>query len=89
VLPLLARALPDVSAADLRRRLRLVLDGVAMLYATANDPGEPGPLGTDDVDEQVRRLVSFAAGGLSAPVAGATGEPGTEKGRKRRKRSAA
>jgi AcrR family transcriptional regulator len=89
VLPLLARAVPDVSAADLRRRLRLVLDAVAMLYATANDPGQPGPLGTDEVDEQVRRLVAFAAGGLGAPVAAATGEPGNEKGRKRRKRSAA
>ncbi len=35
VLPMLVSNVPEVSAADLRQRLRLVLDGVAMLYATA------------------------------------------------------
>jgi AcrR family transcriptional regulator len=86
-LPILTRVVPDVSVADLRLRLRLVLDGVAMLYATAPDPGQPGPLGTDDIDEQVRRLVAFAAGGLGAPAPSAPGDVAPEKGRKRRKRS--
>jgi hypothetical protein len=69
VLPLLAAAVPGTPVAELRQRLRLVLDGVAMVYATAPDRGEPGPLGTDDVDEQVRRLVAFASAGMSAPPA--------------------
>jgi AcrR family transcriptional regulator len=67
VLPLLSTAVPGVSVDELRLRLHLVLDGVAMLYATAPDRGEPGPLGTDDVDEQVRRLVAFTAAGMAAP----------------------
>jgi AcrR family transcriptional regulator len=87
VLPMLVAALPDVSVADVRLRLRLVLDALAMLYATAPDPGQPGPLGTDDVDEQVRRLVAFAAGGIGAPVPAAAGDVTPEKSRKRRKRS--
>ena len=69
VLPLLSRALPEVPIVELRSRLRLVLDCVAMLYATAPDPGHPAPLGTDDVDGQVRRLVTFAAAGMAAPPA--------------------
>jgi AcrR family transcriptional regulator len=84
VLPMLASNVPGVSAAELRQRLRLVLDGVAMLYATAPDPGQPGPLGTDDVDEQVRRLVAFAAAGVAAPVMPLSA-PG-ERPRKRNKR---
>jgi AcrR family transcriptional regulator len=85
VLPMLAPNVTEVSAADLRLRLRLVLDSVAMLYATAPDPGQPGPLGTDDVDEQVRRLVAFAAAGLTAPLA-ASAAPTAERPRKRNKR---
>ncbi len=84
VLPMLAPMVPAVEPTDLRHRLRLLLDAVAMLYATAPDPGQPGPLGTDDVDEQVRRLVTFAAGGLSAPTAAGDA---AQKSRKRRKRS--
>jgi AcrR family transcriptional regulator len=69
VLPLLSTALPAVPIAELRSRLGLVLDSVAMLYATAPDPGQPAPLGTDDVDGQVRGLVAFAAAGMAAPPA--------------------
>jgi len=85
VLPMLAGAVPGVSPSDLRLRLRLVLDGVAMLYATAPDPGHLGPLGTDDVDEQVRKLVAFAAAGVAAPSA-APAIPASERARKRSKR---
>lgn len=67
--PLLAANLPEVGHAELRERLRLVLDAVAMLYARAAEPGESGPLGGDDVDEQLRRVVAFATGALSAPTA--------------------
>jgi AcrR family transcriptional regulator len=67
VLPLLAPTMADVDPAELRQRLRLVMDSVAMLYATVPDLGQPGPLGTDDVDEQVRRMVAFAAAGVAAP----------------------
>ena len=74
-----------MSAADLRQRLRLVLDSVAMLYATAPDPGQPGPLGTDDVDEQVRRLVAFAAAGVTGPLA-APERLAAKRPRKRSKR---
>ena len=84
VVPMLARNLPELSAPDLRQRLQLVLDGVAMLYATAPDPGHPGPLDTDDVDEQVRRLVAFASAGVAAPIAAPTA-PATERPRKRKR----
>ena len=65
--PALRRSLPEVGKAELRDRLRLVMATVAMLLATAPEPDEPGPLGTDDVDEQVRRLVAFCAAGMAAP----------------------
>jgi len=38
-----------------------------MLLATAPEPDEPGPLGPDDVDKRVRRLVAFCAAGMAAP----------------------
>jgi hypothetical protein len=63
-----------------------------MLMATAPEPDEPGPLGTDDVDEQVRRLVAFCAAGMAAPsqyratVSADTDEPG-RRARKRKKRT--
>lgn len=90
VLPLLSAAVPAVPGVELRLRLRLVLDGVAMLYATAPDRGQPGTLGTDDVSEQVRQLVSFAAAGIAAPSArarpperksGQAGKPGRGRAR--------
>ena len=73
-----------MSAPDLRQRLQLVLDGVAMLYATVPDPGHPGPLDSDDVDEQVRRLVAFASAGVAAPLAAPTA-PAAERPRKRKR----
>jgi hypothetical protein len=65
---LLERALPDVAPAELRIRMRLVVTIVTGLFATAPNPGEPGPLGTDDIDEQLSRLVAFLAPGLAAPT---------------------
>jgi AcrR family transcriptional regulator len=68
------RAVPLLTAATgtdpatARLRLRLLLDMVSMLYARAADGDEPGPLGVDEVDEQVRRLVAFGAAGLAAPL---------------------
>ena len=82
--PVVAGSMPELSAADLRQRLHLVLDSVAMLYATAPDPGRPGPFDTDDVEEQVRRLVAFASAGVAAPVA-ATTAPAAERPRKRKR----
>jgi hypothetical protein len=61
--PLLAAAVPGVSPGELRERLRLLLDAVAMRYAAVPDPGEPA----DDVDTQLARLVTFGAAGLVAP----------------------
>jgi len=68
------RAVPLLTAATgtdpatARQRLRLLLDMVSMLYARAADGDEPGPLGVDEVDEQVRRLVAFGAAGIAAPL---------------------
>jgi AcrR family transcriptional regulator len=85
VVPMLVAALPDVPVTELRLRLRLILDGVAMLYATAPDPEQPGPLGTDDIDEQLRRLVTFAAGAMAAQTARTrqTAATAQAKGRRR------
>src|SRR5262245_17699408 len=66
--PALRRSLPDLGPAELRQRLRLMAASVAALFATAPTPCEAGPLGTDDVDEQVAMLVAFCAGGLAAPA---------------------
>ncbi len=63
VLPLLAGAAPAVPTDELRQRLRLVLDAVAMRYATTPDPSEAA----DDVDLDLARLVSFTAAGMVAP----------------------
>jgi len=65
--PLLERALPHVAPAELRIRIRLIVAVVTVLFATAPEPGEPGPLGTDNIDEQLARLVAFLAPGLAAP----------------------
>jgi len=89
------RAVPLLTAATgtdpatARQRLRLLLDMVSMLYARAADGDEPGPLGVDEVDEQVRRLVAFGAAGLAAPlpeaVADAVLKDAVPKKAKRRK----
>ncbi len=64
---LLARALPDVGRGELAVRLSLLRLSVAALFAGASPPPGPPPLGSADVDEQVRRLVAFAGAGLAAP----------------------
>ena len=65
--PLLEVALPEVDPAELRTRMRLVVAVVTVLFATAAPAGEASLLGTDDVDEQLDRLVAFLAPGLAAP----------------------
>jgi AcrR family transcriptional regulator len=65
--PTLRKILPELDGGELRQRLRLVQATVFALLAAAPDPLRTGPLGTDDVDEQVRRLVAFSAAGLAAP----------------------
>jgi AcrR family transcriptional regulator len=77
----LRAGLPGIDPAELRQRLRLVTAAVVMLYATAPGPDEPGPLGTDDLDEQVRRLVAFTAAGISIPAVWV--KPGRAKKRKK------
>lgn len=71
---LLERAVPDVEAAELRIRMRMVVALVTVLFATAPEPGQTGPLGTDDLDEQLARLVAFLAPGLAAPPARSGGD---------------
>lgn len=66
VVPLLHASLPGVAADELRRRLRLVTDMVMVLFATAPDPGRPGPLGSDNVEGQLQRLVAFCGAGMAA-----------------------
>jgi AcrR family transcriptional regulator len=75
---LVARGLPDVGRGELAVRLNLLRLTVAALFAGAAASPGPAPLGTADVDDQVRRLVAFAEAGLAAA-------PVTRSG-KRRKR---
>jgi AcrR family transcriptional regulator len=90
--PLLQRGLSEVDAGELRERLGLAVALTASLLATAPSPGQPGPLGTDNVDEQVRRLVAFCTAGMvAAPVPLAvrtvkTTRPGESRGSKKRKK---
>jgi hypothetical protein len=65
--PILRRALPELGEADLVVRLRLVVGTVSAVLAAVPAPDDTGPLGTDDVDLQVRRLVAFCAAGMTAP----------------------
>jgi AcrR family transcriptional regulator len=67
--PLLARALPAVAAEELRVRMGLVVAVVTALFAGATPPGEPGLLGSDDLEHQLERLVAFLAPALAAPAA--------------------
>jgi AcrR family transcriptional regulator len=69
---LLESAVPEVGAAELRIRMRIVVALVTVLFATAPEQGQTGPLGTDDLDEQMARLIAFLAPGLTAPPAGRT-----------------
>jgi AcrR family transcriptional regulator len=66
VVPMLAAAAPAVPTDELRQRLRLVLDAVAMRYATTPDPSSAADA-PDDVDLDLARLVSFTAAGMVAP----------------------
>jgi AcrR family transcriptional regulator len=84
LLPALQHALPGVGPAELSVRLQLVRALVAAAFAAAPARGEPGPLGSDDVDEQVRRLVAFCAGGVAASQPIPALRAGS--GRKRRKK---
>ena len=67
LMPLLAAALPQVGPAELEVRVRLVVAIVTSLFATAAPAGEPGPLGTDDVEEQLQILLAFCGPAVSAP----------------------
>jgi AcrR family transcriptional regulator len=80
VLPMLRQSLPALDEDHLRQRLRLVMATVVFLFATAPDRDTAGPLGTDDIDEQVRRLVGFCAAGMSAPAGAAQGKKGLARG---------
>ena len=81
--PLLTRT-TGADPAIARQRLRLLLDVVSMLYARAADGDEPGPLGVDEVDEQVRRLVAFGAAGLAAPLPEAVPDAVPKKAKRRK-----
>jgi AcrR family transcriptional regulator len=74
-LPSLGRCLPDIDEAQLRLRLRLASATVATVLATAPEPGERGPLGSDDIDEQLVRLVAFCGSGIAAPPSPAPPSP--------------
>lgn len=65
--PLLRAELPEADQADLQVRMQLIVAIITHLFATAPGPDEPGPLGTDDIAEQLDRLVGFCAAGLAAP----------------------
>jgi AcrR family transcriptional regulator len=66
VLPMLRRSLPAVDETELLPRLRLVMAAVEFVFATAPGPGAHDPLGSHDLDEQIRGLVTFCAAGMSA-----------------------
>src|SRR5919199_1603273 len=63
----LGRALPHVPEAELYRRFKLVVGVMTSIQA---DTDRTGAYAEDlsDVDEMVRRLVTFLAAGLRAPV---------------------
>lgn len=65
-MPLLSRALPQVPATQLHVRMRMVVAVVTVMFANAAPPGQPGMLGSDDIDEQLDSLLSFLTPGLVA-----------------------
>jgi AcrR family transcriptional regulator len=77
---LLARAVPAVDPGELAVRVSLLRLQVAALFAAAQPAGQPGPLGTADVEDQVRALVATAVAALTAPA--------SARPRKRRKHAA-
>jgi AcrR family transcriptional regulator len=78
IVPMLRACLTGVREEELRHRLRLVMGTATMLFGSA---GSAPPLGTEDVEDQIRRLVTFCAGGMAAP-------PATAVPRKKRKKQA-
>jgi AcrR family transcriptional regulator len=60
-LPEFARRLPDLPAAELRARVELVVRLITSVFAADRLQTRPPA-----IEEQVRRVVSFVAGGLSA-----------------------
>jgi len=87
--PLLQRSLSEVDAGELRERLRLAMSLTAGLLAETPANGDPGPLGSDDVDEQTRRLVAFCTSGMTAapvPLATRTVKVTSTRGSKKRKK---
>lgn len=74
LVPLLSASLPELPAAELRQRLGLVMFALAAIFATAPEPGQPGPLGSNDIAEQVARFGAFGAGALSAPALAPTAD---------------
>jgi AcrR family transcriptional regulator len=71
LLPLLERSLPAVAPAEIRIRIRLVTAVITALFAAAVPAGSAGthPLGTEDLEEQLQRLIAFLRPGLAAPSA--------------------
>lgn len=82
----LRASLPDADPRDLDRRLWLVRGTVALLFASAGDATQPGPLGSNDVDTQVQRLAAFCAGGLTAPMPAPASSARVRSDRKAKKR---
>jgi len=68
VLSLLAAQFPELSEAELRTRMELVVAIITSLFACATPAGERPPLRVESVDAQVAQLVSFVVGALSAPA---------------------
>jgi len=66
LMPMLARSVPRVPAAELLSRMRMIVAVITVMFATASPAGEPGPFGGVTVDEQLERLISFLAPGLGA-----------------------
>ena len=66
--PLLRTALPEMPVDELRQRAWLLSATTTSILAGAPDPGDTGPLGSDDLEEQVARLVAFGAAGMRRPA---------------------
>ena len=69
LLPMLGRALPLIEAGELEVRMGLIVTVVTGLFATATPAGKTHLLGSDDIDEQLRLLLTFFTPALTAPPA--------------------
>jgi hypothetical protein len=74
-----ARALPEVPRAELYWRFKLVV-GVLTYILADTDPTGGYAQDLSDVDGTVRRLVTFLAAGLRAPVPASPRQQGRAKG---------